>query len=100
MLIYDDVDEFLKRFYKVSEYDHKIQLLTEYYKYHHDIARLFMKPQRDVMIKFHDAKRRIEFAELKKEIGADQFEGENGDDGGKKSSFSNKLKEITKKEKW
>jgi len=29
------------------------------------------------MIKFHDAKRRIEFKELKKEIGADQFEVEN-----------------------
>ena len=50
------------------------------------------------MIKFHDAKRRIEFAELKKEIGADQFEGEN-DEGGKKSSFSKKLKDITKKYK-
>ena len=49
------------------------------------------------MIKFHDAKRRIEFAELKKEIGADQFEGENEDN--EKKSFS-KLKAITKKEKW
>ena len=34
MLIYDDVDEFLKRFYKKSEYNDKIKLLSEYYKYH------------------------------------------------------------------
>lgn len=75
MLIYDDVDEFLKRFYKKSEYKNKITLLTEYYKYHNDIARLFMKPQRETLIKFHDDKRRFEFKILKDEIGEDQFEG-------------------------
>jgi len=31
------------------------------------------------MIKYHDAKRRIEFRKLKNDIGADQFEGD-GDD--------------------
>ena len=51
------------------------------------------------MIKFHDDKRRVEFAELKKEIGADQFDGDQDE---KKSSYSKKLKVITKnkKEKW
>jgi len=30
----DEEDEFLKRYYKFSEYDYKIGLLVEYYKYH------------------------------------------------------------------
>jgi hypothetical protein len=37
-------DEFLKRYYEMKEYDHKIKSLTEYYKFHKDIARLFMLP--------------------------------------------------------
>jgi len=31
------------------------------------------------MIKYHDAKRRIEFRKLKNDIGADQFEGDDND---------------------
>lgn len=57
------------------------------------------------MIKFHDAKRRIEFAQLKKEIGAEQFEIEKGcdddDDGESKSNSSlKKLKKLSSKDKW
>ena len=48
-----------------------------------------MKPQRDTMIKFHDAKRRIEFAKLKKDIGEDQFEGDNAEPYSKDSMTSN-----------
>jgi len=98
MLIFDDVDEFLKRYYKRSEYKNKIKLLTEYYKYHNDIARLFMKPQRDTIIKFHDNKRRVEFKILKDEIGEDQFEG----DSANSSESKHKLKKLTvpKKDKW
>ena len=31
---YDEEDEYLKRYYKLHEYDYKIGLLCEYYKYH------------------------------------------------------------------
>ena len=39
---YDENEEYLKRFYKNTEYLTKIQILTEYYKFHKDIPRLFI----------------------------------------------------------
>lgn len=38
----------------------------EYYKYHTDIARLFMLPVTKVVNKFHDKKRRHEYIRITK----------------------------------
>jgi len=39
-------------------------MLTEYYKYHKDIPRLFMLPTTNIVNKYHDNKRRIEYIRI------------------------------------
>lgn len=39
----------------------KMKDLTEYYKYHKDIPRLFMVSIGNVMNRYHDKRRRIEY---------------------------------------
>ncbi|CAD8105711.1 unnamed protein product [Paramecium primaurelia] len=58
---YDDDDEYLKRYYFTDEYSQKVQLLTEYYKFHTDIARLFMEPIATLLNKYYDKKRKYEY---------------------------------------
>ena len=60
----DEEDEFLKRYYKLSEYDYKIGLLVEYYKYHKDIARMFMLPTTESLNTHHDQKRKLEYIRI------------------------------------
>lgn len=64
----DDTEEYLKRYYKQREYKGKIQLLTEYYKFHSDIPRLFITPTCNILNIFHDKKRKIEFFRISKLI--------------------------------
>lgn len=61
-----DEDEYLKRFYSLHEYDNKIKLLSEYYKFHKDIPRLFLIPTSKTLNKYHDKKRKIEYYRIKK----------------------------------
>ena len=77
-------DEWMRRFYSKSnsiakiivEIPNKIHLLTEYYRFHNEIPRMFMIPESDIMNKFlwlhyysyHDKKRRIEYFRIAKEI--------------------------------
>ncbi|CAD8122402.1 unnamed protein product [Paramecium sonneborni] len=58
---YDDDDEYLKRYYYGDEYPQKIQLLSEYYKFHTDIARIFMEPIATLLNKYFDKKRKYEY---------------------------------------
>ncbi len=60
----DEEDEFLKRYYKFNEYDYKIGLLVEYYKYHKDIARMFMLPTTDTLHTYHDKRRKLEYIRI------------------------------------
>ena len=62
----DDSDEYLKRYYKCSEYEPKVKLLTEYYKFHWDIPRLFMVPITEVINRYHDRKRRLQYLKVTK----------------------------------
>ena len=57
-------EEYLKRTYKSEEYEKKIKLLTEYYKFHKDIPRLFMKGEIDIVNKYYDEKRKIEYYKI------------------------------------
>lgn len=61
-----DIDEYLKRFYEYSEYDYKIELLSEYYKFHKDIPRLFLARVAKIMNKYHDKKRKLDYLQIKK----------------------------------
>lgn len=63
-----NIDEFLKRWYGQKEFKKKMELLTEYYKFHKDIPRLFMLPTTDFLNIYHDKKRRIEFYRISKLI--------------------------------
>jgi len=65
-LHFDEEEEYLKRYYCFSEYDLKIKTLTEYYKFHNDIARLFMLPTTNVLNRYHDNKRRLEYMRITK----------------------------------
>lgn len=61
-----DEDEYFKRFYKSSEYDGKIKLLSEYYKFHRDIPRIFAVPASRALNKYHDQRRKIEYHKIKR----------------------------------
>lgn len=43
-----------------------MKMLTEYYKFHKDIPRMFMLPTTYSVNKYHDKKRRIEYAKITK----------------------------------
>lgn len=66
LLHLDEEDEYLKRGYKISEYDGKMKMLTEYYKFHKDIPRLFMLPTTHTLNKYHDKKRRLDYIRITK----------------------------------
>ena len=50
----DEYEEYLKRFYCRKEYGDKIKRLAEYYKYHKDVTRIFIKNVCDNLNYFHD----------------------------------------------
>ncbi|CAK78707.1 unnamed protein product (macronuclear) [Paramecium tetraurelia] len=61
-------EEYLKRSYAKKESTSKIKALLEYYKYHKDIPRLFMQKVYITINKFHEKKRRIEYANIKRRL--------------------------------
>lgn len=63
---YENEEENLTRYYNSSEFGYKLNYLTEYYKYHKEVPRLFMLPISHTMNNFHDKKRRIEYFKIKK----------------------------------
>ena len=69
---FSEEEEFLKRFYKSYEVEEKIEMLTEYYKYHGDVARIFLQKVQKVVNKFHDRKRRIEYKKITKLISEEE----------------------------
>lgn len=60
---------FLTSFYGKKDIKSKKQSLLEYYKYHKDIPRLFMKPVFTSINRFHDKRRRLEYARIKRGLG-------------------------------
>ncbi|CAD8110460.1 unnamed protein product [Paramecium primaurelia] len=64
----DEDEEYLKRFYKIKEFFQKIGLLTEYYKFHVDIARIFQEPICSILNKYYDKKRKYDYFRIAKMI--------------------------------
>ncbi|CAD8101060.1 unnamed protein product [Paramecium primaurelia] len=76
---YDDDDEYLKRYYYYEdEYPQKIQLLSEYYKFHTDIPRIFMEPIILLLNKYYDKKRRYEYYRIARLIEEENKKNPNG----------------------
>ena len=59
-------DNLLKRVYLAAEQPAKLNLLTEYYKYHEDVPRLFMVKLAQIVHNFYDKKRRINYIRITK----------------------------------
>lgn len=57
-------DEFLRRFYYFEDISAKLHMLFDYYKYHEDVPRLFMKDLCDIIHNFYDKKRRINYLRI------------------------------------
>lgn len=57
------------RWYVVGENTFKMNQLTDYYKYHKDIPRMFMFKICKTIHKFHDRRRRLEYAKIKGRLG-------------------------------
>jgi hypothetical protein len=68
-------DEVMKRFYHREEYQGKFGQLTEYYKFHKEIPRVFSKTEYDMYFDYHDRKRKVEFVRI-----TDMLKLENGED--------------------
>lgn len=70
-------EEVLRRFFFLEEYDSKFQQLTEYYKFHKEIPRIFSKNEYDIYFDYHDRKRKVDFVQitnmLKRENGEDPY---------------------------
>ena len=50
----------------MREYTNKIEMFAEYYKFHNDVARMFMLPESYSLNKYHDKKRKIEYIRITK----------------------------------
>jgi hypothetical protein len=68
-------DEVMKRFYYIEEYKGKFGQLTEYYKFHKEIPRVFSKAEYDMYFDYHDRKRKVEFVRI-----TNMLKLENGED--------------------
>ena len=72
---YIERQEVLKRFYFIEEYGMKCEQLTEYYKYHQEIPRIFTEKEYDLYFDYHDRKRKVEYVKI-----TNKLKVENGED--------------------
>ena len=68
----DDEEEYLQRFYMNWEHEERIVLLTEYYKFHEDVPRTFLKRLTEILSWYHDQKRTMKYNEYKALMGKEQ----------------------------
>ena len=61
---YCEDEQLLKRQYAHDEYPQKIALLSEYYKYHEDVPRVFSMPVAKIVHNYYDKKRRINYIRI------------------------------------
>jgi len=65
MQLYDS-DEYLIEFFPIAHFKSKLLYLTEYYKFHKDIPRFFESPHNEIVSKYHDRRRRVQYYKIKK----------------------------------
>lgn len=60
-----DLEENLKRWYQMREFDNKMFTFKEYYFYHQDCPRIFLKGIEEAYAKWQDKKRDLVYKKLK-----------------------------------
>ena len=71
-LVYTEIEEHMRKIYPKNAWNPKITYLSEYYKFHKEIPRMFMKPGCSTLnckllnIDYHDKMRKIEYYRIKK----------------------------------
>ncbi|CAK90815.1 unnamed protein product (macronuclear) [Paramecium tetraurelia] len=71
---YDDIqylenEECMSRVYDIDDYQSKIQLLVEFYKYHHDLPRFTVEEEIiQILNLYYDKKRKLEFYKIQRQI--------------------------------
>lgn len=53
----DNLEENMKRWYRYEEFDGKIKMLSEYYKFHKDIPHVVERNIEKILAKYYDRKR-------------------------------------------
>jgi hypothetical protein len=56
----------MKRVYGLDEYTGKIKMLSEYYKFHNEVPRLFMMAFAETIDNYVDEQRQLEYAKVTK----------------------------------
>lgn len=68
----DEREEFMKRQYAATEYNGKITMLTEYYKFHSDVPRVIELGVEKIMNRYYDKKRENDYRKVKKVLKEEQ----------------------------
>ena len=68
MLAFIDSNGCIRKIYAIEILGSKLKALTEYYKYHEDVPRLFMRFLFEKIHYFYDKKRRIKYLRVAKEL--------------------------------
>lgn len=69
----------LKRYYQLDESVTRIEQMSEYFKYHYEIPRLFLPGVVDVIDSFHDRKRNKIYQQVKRLIGKENIVGDDSE---------------------
>ncbi|KAM3127408.1 hypothetical protein pb186bvf_020489 [Paramecium bursaria] len=68
-LTWEEEDEYLKRYYSFEDQNEKFEQLLEYYKYHKDIPRMFMRNISDIAIFYFETRKQLEYRRIKMMLG-------------------------------
>lgn len=69
MILYNEEQECLKRFYNTAELPSRLGNLTEFYQYHNEIPNLHIYSLRKVLKCYHSKKRKLEYILVRKLLG-------------------------------
>ncbi len=72
MVFVDNGDENMKREYRRDEYTGKINMLSEYYKFHKDIPHIVERGIEKILAKYYDRRREYDYKCIKKQLKEEQ----------------------------
>ncbi|CAD8170452.1 unnamed protein product [Paramecium pentaurelia] len=62
-------DEYLKKYYPITQQSNKFKQLLEYYKYHKDIPRMFFGILADIATYYYEKKKKYQYRKIKIQLG-------------------------------
>jgi hypothetical protein len=57
MVLADEEEEFMRRFYNLEEYEYKNKAIVEYYKFHKDYPKIHIHGLSSIMDRFYERKK-------------------------------------------